>query len=178
MWPFVKKNYFALDCLEGAILEDETSQFDHLIKAQPRIINQTNKEGFSGLHIAVHSRRRLMIYKLFDHGANPNVRTSQDFSSSIFKIPKGSTPLHIVAHHALLADLGISVAGFKPAVNQQITNFFDSQGAIPELKEIARMLLGHGARPDIRNKNGMTPLDVVHKMKGTDMFEWFVRHWK
>ena len=45
MWPFVKKNYFALDCLEGAILEDETSQFDHLIKAQPRIINQTNKEG-------------------------------------------------------------------------------------------------------------------------------------
>ena len=178
MWPFVKKNYFALDSLEGAILEDETSQLDHLLNAQPRIINQTNKEGLSGLHIAVHARKRLMIYKLFDHGANPNVRTSKDFGISIFKISKGSTPLHIVAHHALLADIGTGVYGLKPEVNQRITNFFDSQSAIPELKEIARILLSHGARLDIRNKIGMTPLDVVHKMEGTDMFEFFVKHWK
>ncbi|MCK5690922.1 ankyrin repeat domain-containing protein, partial [Myxococcota bacterium] len=127
------------------------------------VVNSVTKEGFHALGMALYSENLEMVKALLEKGANPNKRFRKingliyaaqvwndklgrlliEYGADVNKSDAyGNVPLHFVSSDSRTDSEEAPRAGWGPRKRE----------------DLLRMLLKHGADPNIRNKKGKTPL--------------------
>lgn len=134
--------------------------------------NRADRVGGLPLHEAVHNGRADLVESLLAHGANPDA-----FSA-------GRSPLHIAARNGMVELVQIlirngatrdllsvehrgeleavsALAGMTPLHETLLYRKSPMESRLGSIKA----LLDHGADPMIRNRDGLTPLDIALQVK-------------
>jgi len=112
-------------------------------------VNEATPEGGSALVVASASGHEKLALFLLEMGANPNAKDAF-----------GITPLHYAIHEGMLA---LSV--YKPSTTDQF-------GWLrPNMPELAKALLAHGADPNARIAHDFPPYDypLLSRSRGLDL---------
>lgn len=155
-------------------------------------------DDFTPLHIAAIRNAPHIVELLLDFGADPNYKDgkgrtpifyaiyNQNYGVAIDLINKGArldvvdfngeTILHFTVGRNSYNILEYLLQNF-PAFNNFI-NFKDNDGNTPlhiaafmGYTDIAELLLRYGANPNLRNKNGETPLDIAKKSNNRPLID-------
>jgi ankyrin repeat protein len=155
----------------------------HLLLEKGADVAATESHGGTPLHIAVMSGKPEAARILLDHGAPPGtldqykntplnmaatvgaeemVRLLLDHQAPVNVADVlGNTPLH----NAAIVRIGrndIKTHAGQPEENMQTLNAINKSNAADKLK-IVKLLLAKGARTQVRNLEGVTPLDAAGK---------------
>lgn len=136
--------------LIAAIKQGDRGGVAELLSADPTLVKSVTRGGYySPLYHAVHTGNKEMVALLLDKGADP------DFSGLLLY-----TPLSRAINGGWL-----EIAKLLVARGAKVNGVVDDRRDIPLLqavsydrRDMAAMLLDNGANPDIRSKDGFTPL--------------------
>jgi ankyrin repeat protein len=118
-------------------------------------IRLTNE--WTPLHVAAFNGWLELARSILDHGANPNAENDRD-----------ETPLHLVSRGEYhFEENGVHIAllllEHGVDVHSQDKEHYTAlhAAAFKGKHELTRVLLNHGANPNVRNEKGKTPLHLV-----------------
>ena len=116
--------------------------------------NATDDHAFSLLHWAVVSGVSELILTLLEHGAKVNVMNNC-----------GDTPLHLAAQMDRIdaAEILLQVPGIIVAAPNKYGNTPLHYATFFHCKAVALKLAEYGSPLDMKNDNGNTPLDMIHR---------------
>src|SRR2546421_5314690 len=144
-WRDVRSGWIILDNIDEGNIENVRE----LLDARPQLLNASDTDGNTPLHVAAGYGQKEMVALLLSHGANVNARRNN-----------GATPLHIAAHHGnaeiieLLAAHGAEIDA-RAAKNLTPLHMAVVQGK----REAVSRLLAHNAGTDLKDDYGRTPRD-------------------
>ena len=128
-------------------------------------VNALDREGRTPLFYAAMDGDAAIVTELLRHGADVNAKDKGE-----------ETPLHFAARGyqpAILALLLKGGAGVDTADSNGNTPLwravFDSQGR----GEAIQLLLNAGARPDLKNKHGVSPQELARSIGNHDVARFF-----
>ncbi|KAI0384369.1 hypothetical protein F5Y04DRAFT_277740 [Hypomontagnella monticulosa] len=111
-------------------------------------VNSQDILGYNALYEAARFGHHKVVEALFQVRAKPNSRIRLD----------GNTVLH-----------GVIDRGHMPQLDvRPISQYIDARARVTSLADshvdVVRMLLQHGAQPDAKRWDGLTPMDLIHKL--------------
>jgi len=113
--------------------------------------NIQNKDGDTPLHSAALNGKSEVVKLLLEHGADPNIQNKD-----------GMTPLHFATEYSPWH----FAARYSP---------WDSATERGYLR-VVKLLLEHGADPNIQNKDGMTPLHFATERGSPEVVKLLLEH--
>ncbi len=159
-----------IDDLCDAILMGELDRFNELID-QGIDVNQLDEEGNPPILFAAALGDRAMLKKLLDAGADPNVRAREeceeagemapgdgDGATTLIKKARAINSKQDLEILRMLADAGALVNAEDSAGRTALYHAIESGMGDPGAVEV---LLSLGADPNIRDKNGVSPLMIA-----------------
>ena len=155
---------------DGALhlaLRDQADGLVSLLLAADANVNLQDGGGETPLHLETRAGRLEMVSLFLGRGANPDIANAQ-----------GETPLHLAARDSAF---GIVKLLIDRGANVNATSFYGNTAlhrAVRLSDEAANvalvsMLLGKGANPNIRNRDGWRPLDLAYH--GGNSYTWQAR---
>jgi len=171
-----KVNIKAVDPLKGrsmlhqAVMHEDISVIRYIIPSAPDLIDQIDRDKMTPLCLSlVKEKFRSSIY-LLKHGANPT-KSSHSIGS----------PIHI-ATKKLNFPIVREILRLGESLNKQdsegntclhIAMGLMCEGEDPEkAKNIVEYLLEKGANPNIKNKEGWTPIHIAARKKNNECMKW------
>jgi ankyrin repeat protein len=126
-------------------------------------VNAREKNLFTPLHSAAFKGRLEIAQLLLDHGANAKAE-NDDRETALHVVSRGEydSQDHGVGTSRLLLKHGVDVHAHNKYHNTAL-----SVAAFNGRLEITRLLLDHGANPNVENDQGLTPLHHVSQGKYT-----------
>lgn len=150
--------------LHWAVWEKEMAVIDLLLKHDADVNATLNNGGVTPLHLAAHHDDADLLQRLIDHGADV-ARATQATTISRPKreIEGGVTPLHVAVRSGYQENVKVLLASNAPVdavteKSQRTPLYMATSYALPE---IVRLLLEHGASPNLAVADGRTPLHNV-----------------
>jgi len=146
--------------LHTAVLYRHPENLDEILKANPDI-DAVNKEGYTPLLLAVRRPdNQKAIELLLQQGADMNIPDTTGRNALLVSV--GS---HQKDYIELLVSKGIDIDSQdndgNTALHYPLMNVLDNKLYLPHGKEILKILVGEGADPHIRNKEGKSPMDLA-----------------
>ena len=171
---------------------------DLLATKGANVDHQTNQNGYYALHFAAKNGQVETLRVLLKHGANPNIRNNSGETPLHLAMSKHNKELVtlLLSHGAdpNLADNN----GFTPLCcntsSHEITDLLATKGANVDHQtnqngyyalhfaakngqvETLRVLLKHGANPNIRNNSGETPLHLAMSKHNKELVTLLLSH--
>jgi ankyrin repeat protein len=124
-----------------------------LLEADPKLLNQHSRDGFTPLGLAAFFGSETIAHNLMAKGANPNIASNN---------PMQVAPLHSAVaggHMAIVRMLVESGANVNAVQQQGFTPLHGAANLGDEL--MVRYLLANGADPSARAENGQTAMDFA-----------------
>lgn len=87
------------DKLFAALANNDLALLEEYGRIAPRLVNQTNSEGFTPLQIAVENNQPQFLVWLLENGADPNLTTPEGKNSYQLAVEKGNKDLVAPIHH-------------------------------------------------------------------------------
>ena len=140
--------------IHEAVKNNDVAKVSSLIKSSPNLVFSKDGDGFTPLHLAAANGYTKMAELLLASKADANAKDNN-----------GSTPLHQAAsagaeHSALLEVLIAHKADVNAADANGLTPLH--YASLADNATAAKVLLIHGARPDVRDRvDGNTPLIIA-----------------
>jgi ankyrin repeat protein len=146
--------------LHIAVLYRRAENLDEVLKVNPNV-DEINAEGYAPLHLAVMwSNNEKAIELLFLEGADVNILDPMGKNALLVSI--GS---HQIGYIKLLVSTGIDINSQNnygnTALHYPIFNVLKNKMYLPYSKEIVKNLVEEGADPNVKNKDGKTPMDLA-----------------
>ena len=133
----------------------DDAQLRALLTPRKEVIDRINNEdGIPLLVLALEFDNYSTVNLLLDLGANPNVANQA-----------GSTPLHYAAHPT--TPIAIASALLQCGANVNAINCIRNTplhlAVMNKNKDVINLLIAHGANVNIKNRDGLTPLELAKK---------------
>jgi uncharacterized protein len=153
-----------LDIFEAAAIED-TARLEALLNAEPEDVTAYSPDGWTPLHLAAAFSDPDSVKLLLAAGANVN---------AVSKNPQQNQPLHAALALSrnpetirLLLTHGadpnaIQAGGFTPLFSAATAN----------RRDLAELLLAHGAKTHLRSDQEKTPADFARERGHTEFADW------
>lgn len=127
-----------------------------MLKKDPTLVNAKGKWGFAALHGVAGEDQLEMLKFLISKGADVNIQNDE-----------GISPLHLAAYPKVVQILVQNKADLNKL--DKIGNTpLHIQTEHPEGYDCMEALLKLGAKPNLKNKRGSTPLDVANDRQEND----------
>jgi uncharacterized protein len=136
-----------------SLLKSDSVGVKAIIKQRPKILFETDKNGFTILHLSATEEQIEIQTILVRAGANVNAKTND-----------GATPLHMTSHSEFAELLLRSGADVNSLAKDGETPLH-SIAVEREKNDVFEVLLKFGANPKLKNKWGETALDLVKSRK-------------
>ena len=153
--------------LHDAAKEGNLEEIRRLLKSGTDV-NMSGYRGWTALHWAVHSKHKDVVELLISSGASIDVKANDN-----------KTPLHVAAERGpkdiaeLLieegADIGAVDSGYEGGTPLHWAAFRGQ-------KAVAELLIERGADINLKDKLGLTPLDLAVRYGGEDVAEVLRQH--
>jgi len=171
-----KVNIKAVDPLKGrsmlhqAVMHEDISVIRYIIPSAPDLIDQIDRDKMTPLCLSlVKEKFRSSIY-LLKHGANPT-KSSHSIGSPIHIATK-KLNFPIVREILRLGE-SLNKTDIEGNTCLHIAVGLMCEGEDPEkAKTIVEYLLEKGANPNIKNKEGWTPVHIAARKKNNECVKW------
>lgn len=159
--PFAIGSYLRpSDDIFEAISRSREKEVFSFLEHQPELLNSRDSGGYTLLHEAAGYNNKQLVDDFISRGLDPNARTRD-----------GLTPLHSAASSDGRGDLKGATRTIEPLIEAGAdVNAIDLEGRTPlhyaaggGFYKTVKLLLAHGAKPDIKSEDGMTPLNAAKK---------------
>ncbi len=176
-----------------AVTKGEGEKVSELLKKNPALARTTDHNGVSSVLLAQYRGRKNIVAMLVASGLELNIfeaaatgqadrvrrLLSKDQSLSNAFAPDGFTPLGLAAFFGSKEAVEVLLArGANP--NLASKNAFKAvplqSAAVRGRLEIARLLLDHGAKTNMRGEGGYTPLHEVASNGGIEFAKLLLEH--
>jgi ankyrin repeat protein len=156
--------------LHIAVLYRNPENLDEILKTNPDI-DAINKQGYTPLHLGVQaSDNENAIELLLQHGADVNILDPAGRNALLVSV--GS---HVKDYIELLISNGIDINSQdnegNTALHYPMMNVLKNKGYLPYSKEFVKTLIGEGADPYVRNKDGKSPMDLAEESEENELIE-------
>jgi ankyrin repeat protein len=154
--------------LHIALLYRHPENLDEILKVNPDI-DALNTEGYTPLHLAVRrSYNAKAVELLLQQGADVNIPDPAGRNALLVSV--GSNRKEYIR---LLVSKGIDINSRdndgNTALHYPLMNVLKNKMYLPYSKEIVKTLVEEGADPQIRNKQGKSPMDLAVESDENDL---------
>lgn len=154
----------ALDVFEAAAIGNET-RLNAILKADRSAVQAFSGDGWTALHLAAAFGTPACVCALIENGArvdvvSENVQKNQPLHAAI-ALGKNSETIEILLMHG--ADANAPQAGGFTAI---------FSAAAANRRDLAELLLHHGANPQIKNDQGKTPATFARERGHAEIAAW------
>ncbi len=155
-----------LDIFEAASVGD-TNRLADLLNADPQAVNSYSTDGWTPLHLAAAFGTPKAVQLLLLHGAKVD---------AISRNPQANQPLHaaLALNRSAESIQLLLAAGADPNALQAggFTPIFSA--ATANRRDLAQLLIGHGAHVHLRSDQNKTPADFARERGHTELADWLV----
>jgi ankyrin repeat protein len=146
--------------LHIAVWYRHPENLSEILKGEPDI-NAINTEGYTPLHLAVRRPdNEKAIELLLQEGADMNILDPTGRNALLVSV--GS---HQKDYIGLLVSMGIDINSQdnegNTALHYTLINVLKNKMYLPYSKELVKIMVEEGADPNIRNKEGKSPMDIA-----------------
>ena len=154
--------------LHIAVLYRHPENLDEILKVNPDI-NAINTEGYTSLHLAVRRPDNgKAIGLLLQEGADVNILDPTGRNALLVSV--GS---HQKEYIELLKSNGIDINSQdidgNTALHYPLINVLENKLYLPYSTEIVKILLEEGADPQVKNKEGKSPMDLAVESEESEL---------
>ncbi|UCE40120.1 MAG: DUF2867 domain-containing protein [Candidatus Aminicenantes bacterium] len=154
--------------LHTAVLYRNPENLNEILKMNPEI-DAINGEGFTPLHLAVQrADNEKAIEILLQRGANLNIPDPAGRNALLVSV--GS---HVKDYIELLVSNGIDIDSQdyrgNTALHYPMMNVLENKEYLPYSIEFVKTLVGEGADPHVRNKEGKSPMDLAEESEENEL---------
>ena len=149
-----------------SLLNSDPVAVKAIIKQRPKILFETDANGFTILHLAATEDQIEIQTILVRAGANVNAKTNN-----------GATPLHMTSHSEFAELLLRSGADINSLAKDGETPLH-SIAVERDKNDVFEMLLKFGANPKLKNKWGETALDLAKSRKDSEKIRLLLKYKK
>jgi uncharacterized protein len=154
----------ALDIFEAAATGNE-AQLRALLEAQPELAQSFSGDGWTPLHLAAAFGTPEAVATLLAAGASVdavsnNPQRNQPLHAAL-ALGKNAETVRLLLNHGAQANAA-QAGGFTPIFSAAIAN----------RRDLAEILLAHGADPHPKNDQGKTPADFARERGHVDLAVW------
>jgi hypothetical protein len=152
--------------LQRAIVDGDSAKVQALLAANPGLVHEAGKAGWTPLHYAAYAGKETIASDLIAAGADVNAQNADGF-----------TPLHLAAQEGRVAVAGALIAHGADLNAQEKQGWTPLHFAAQEgHAEVARLLIDRGADVNRREHAGLTPLAVATKEKMSAVADLLRQH--
>jgi ankyrin repeat protein len=146
--------------LHIAVLYRHPENLDEILKANPDI-DAINTEGYTPLHLAVRRPdNEEVIELLLQQGADLSITDPTGRNALLVSVSSNQKE-----YIRLLVSKGIDINSWdndgNTALHYPLISVLENKLYLPYSKEIVKILMEEGADPQIRNKEGKSPMDLA-----------------
>jgi len=154
----------ALDIFEAAAMGDESS-LHHLLEAEPELAHEFSGDGWTALHLAAAFGTPSAVVVLLDAGADVkavsrNPQQNQSLHAAL-ALGKNAETIEFLLDHGAPAN-ATQAGGFTPLFSAAIAN----------RRDLAEMLLAHGADPSHKSEQGKSAADFARERGHAELAAW------
>jgi ankyrin repeat protein len=156
--------------LHIAALFENHENLDEILKAEPDI-DAVNDNGYTPLLLAVQQlENEKVVEQLLLHGADANITEGSGKNALLLAVYSNRKE-----YISILLSKGIDINSRdedgNTALHYPMYNVLRNKMFLPLSKDISGLLIGEGADPHIKNKEGKSPLDLATKSGENELIE-------